>query len=77
MTSHRLFVEIFNGAGIRKAADSIHSIADGSHAIAPELRLVSDDTVEMKWISPLRHTNAWPRCRQWHASLMATKALTC
>src|SRR4029077_15216692 len=56
--------ENFNTAGIHKAADSIHSSARRSHAIAPELRSMSDDTVEMRSFLPLRHTNAWPRCRR-------------
>src|SRR2546430_16743243 len=37
--------EIFNVAGIHKAARSIHSTAGGSHVIAPELRSLLDDTV--------------------------------
>src|SRR4029453_2050941 len=65
--------EIFNAVGIHEAARSIHGTAGGSQVIAPELRSLLDDTVEMRSFLPLRHTSVWPRCRRCHANPAARK----
>src|SRR4029077_15761070 len=69
--------EIFNAAGIYKAADSIHGSSGRAHAIEPELRSVLDDTVETRSFLPPHRTNALPKCHRCHASLTARRASTC
>src|SRR5215831_16475950 len=76
MTMHSL-CDVFNAADTHKAARSIHSNADRSHAIGPELRLMLGDMAGMRSFLPPRHTNALPRSRRCHADRAARKASTC
>src|SRR5262249_3889634 len=72
----RSWCDVFNAADTHKAARSIYSNADRSHAIGPELRLMLGDMAGMTSFLPPHHTNTVPRSRRCHASRAARQAST-